>query len=140
MHQDVQLPIPLLQLRKNLVNLLVTGNVALENSRIRQLSSESLCFRTKPFILVANSNLRSGCGKLLCNRPGDAALISQAENNRRLTFEIYHLASIYQPPRSTSSTWLIALPKKRAPNLWNLTTESVAKKRQLQGAPLTRAD
>ena len=87
-HQGVKFPVALLQLGKDLVDLFIARNVALENSGIRQLPSEGFCFRPEPFVLVANSNLRSGRGKLLGDRPGDTALIGQAEYDCRLAFEI----------------------------------------------------
>ena len=64
MHEGVKFPIARFQLREDLVNLFIARNVALENSGIRQLPSQGFCFCTEAFILVANSNLRSGRGKL----------------------------------------------------------------------------
>jgi len=42
-------------------------------------------FRPQTLHLIADSNLRSRRGKLLGNRPGDTALVCQAEYHGRLT-------------------------------------------------------
>jgi hypothetical protein len=89
-HQGVELAVTILQLGKDLVDLFIARNIALKDRCIRQLPGQGLSLNPQTLILIADGNPCAGLGKLLGDRPGDAALVCQTENHCRLTLKIRH--------------------------------------------------
>src|SRR5215471_20754828 len=88
MHKRVNLPISLLQSRKELVNLLFFGHITLESLGTGKGLNQILCLQGKPLVLISDGELRASRVQGLRNRPRDAAFISDSKHNRHPAFKI----------------------------------------------------
>ena len=89
-HQHIQLPVLLFDLRKDLIDLRVVRHIALERLRPRQFLDQPQRLGLHALVLIADRQLRPGLMQLGGNAPGDAALIRQSKNCRDAAFQIEH--------------------------------------------------
>src|SRR6185437_9938278 len=87
MHDHVELSIPLFQLREQLLNSFVVGNIAHEAFRARQRKNKILCFHFQAFVLVSNNNIGARFVKPLSDGPSDGSFVCYSKNDGNTAFE-----------------------------------------------------
>ncbi len=82
----VQRPVGLLELGEEGLDLGVGGDVALVGAGVLELGDEGVGFPFEALVLVADGEGGAGFGELLCDAPGDAALVGEAEDDGYFAF------------------------------------------------------
>ena len=95
-HQAVQFSITRLQILEQFGNLFVRGNVAHKSCRAGQIGDQILGFLLQPLVLIGDRQTPAAFVDLLGNGPGNAALVGQSKDYRRLLLIAHPLVLRHQ--------------------------------------------
>ncbi len=98
MDEDIELGVFLLERGEEGFDFGIAGDIALEARGARQLVDEGLGLKFHAFVLVTDSEGRTGLVQFLCDAPCDGTLVGQSEDHGRFTCQIDHACLL--PPRS----------------------------------------
>src|SRR5205085_9697763 len=102
----VELAVARLERVEKLGDLLVVRDVALERLGAREGPDEVFGFLAQALVLIGDGQLGAGFLKPLRDRPGDGALVGDAEDDGRAVFhELRHRYILVRPDRITGR-WL----------------------------------
>src|SRR5258707_1458497 len=90
MDYRVQLPVMLLELRVECIDLSVAGDIALEGLRAGKGSYEVMRHSLEALGLIGNCQPGAGGAQAVGNGPGDAAFVGNAKNDCVLSLHAQH--------------------------------------------------
>jgi hypothetical protein len=90
MHQSVDLAESGLELREELINLRVVGDIAAEAFCAGKIGDQVLGFLFQSFILISNDELRASGVEFLRDRPGNASLVGHSKDNGGASLHVDH--------------------------------------------------